>query len=286
MAKKIPPEPVVETLAIAVPPERAWEALTSPRVLADIVMGHVEMDSRPGHPFVWHWGVWEKAAPRARPREFTWRGRVLDAVPVSTLVLGGTGESTAVLTVKGEGGASLVTVVQADVPKPFHMEEYRYGWADFLLKLKTLLERRPGATSTYLRTLVRATPADILRAWLSATTMGKILPGKAKIQAKPGGRFEWTWKHGGAKDAGRFLEIEKGRRISFTWESTPQPTEVRLAAERTPYGTLVALEHHGVSPHFTHGAPGRHRQSYERMWAHLLERLRAYFFYGKKIHAR
>jgi uncharacterized protein YndB with AHSA1/START domain len=274
VAKKTAPEPIVEALAIAVPPEQAWEALTGSRLLGDIVMGHVEMDWRPGRPFTWHWGMWEKAAPRARPGEFTWKGTVLDAVPGSTLVLGGAGQSLAVLTVKGEGGASLVTVVQADAPKPFDLEEYRYGWADFLLKLKTLLERPPGAANTYLRTLVRATPAEILRAWLSPAAMSKILPGKVKLQAKTGGRFEWAWKHDGAMNSGRFLEIEKGRRISFTWEGTHAPSEVRLSAERTPYGALVALEHLGVAPARTHN---------ERRWAHLLERLRAYFFFGKKI---
>jgi uncharacterized protein YndB with AHSA1/START domain len=274
MAKKTPPEPIVEALAIAVPPERAWEALTGSRVLGDIVMGHVEMDWRPGRPFTWHWGVWEKAAPRPRPKECTWKGHVLDSVPGSTLVLGGAGQSLAVLTVKGEGGTSLVTVTQADVPKPFDLEDYRYAWADFLLKLKTLLERNPAAQSTYLRTLVRATPAEVLRAWLSPAAMSKILPGKVKLKAKPGARFEWTWKADGAKNSGRFLEIERGHRVSFTWEGSHAPSEVRLSAERTPYGALVALEHLGFAPARTHN---------ERRWAHLLERLRAYFFYGKTI---
>jgi uncharacterized protein YndB with AHSA1/START domain len=265
---------VVEALAIAVPPERAWEALTSARVLGDIMMGHVEMDSRPGRPFAWHWGVWEKAAPRARPGECAWKGTVLDAVPGSTLVLGGAGQSTAVLTMKGEGGAALVTVVQAAVPKPFDLEDCRYGWADFLLKLKTLLERRPGAESIYLRTLVRATPAEIVRAWLSATAMSKILPGNAKLAARKGGRFTWIWKSSGAKGTGTFLEIEKGQRVSFTWEETKPPAEVRLAAVRTPYGALVSLEDLG---------PAHGRSHRERRWAHLLERMRAYFYFGKKI---
>lgn len=277
MPKKAPPEPIVEALAVAVPPERAWESLTSPRVLGDIVMGHVEMDSRPGRPFVWHWGVWAKAAPaKVAQKEFSWRGQVLDAVPHSTLVLGGAGESVVTLTVKGEGGASLVTVVQGDVPKGAHLEDYRQGWADFLLKLKTLLERRPDAGSIYLRALLRATPAQVLQSWLSATAMSKLLPGKAKVQAKKGGRFEWVWKEpAGAKNSGRFIEIEKGHhRLAFTWDATDPPTEVRLAVEKTPYGALVALEHLGAKPW---------QRPLERRWAHLLERMRVYFHYGKKI---
>jgi len=83
--KKAPPEPLVEALAIAVPPEHAWAALTSSRVLGDIVMGHVEMDSRPGRPFAWHWGVWEKCAPRKSTH--AWRGTILDATTTTAVVI-------------------------------------------------------------------------------------------------------------------------------------------------------------------------------------------------------
>ena len=105
--------------------------------------------------------------------------------------------------------------------------------------------------------------------------MSKILPGKAKIQAKKGGRFEWAWKEpNGAKNLGQFIEIEKGHRLSFVLDATNPPTEVRLAAEKTPYGALVALEHLGARPS---------QRPLERRWAHLLERLRVYFHYGRKI---
>jgi uncharacterized protein YndB with AHSA1/START domain len=274
VAKKTP-EPVVESLAVAVPPARLWEALTSPRVLGDIVMGHVEMDPRPGRAFAWTWGVWAKAAP---PKgEHAWRGTVADAVPGSTLVLAG-GGSTAVLTVKGEGAASLVTVVHA--PPPGSREDYQYGWADFLLKLKTLLEQPEGAEVLYLRTLVRASPKGVLAAWLSAAAMSRILPGQAKLPPRAGGRFEWTWKQPkGLRHTGRFLEIEKPRRVAFTWEATQPPSEVRLTAVETPYGALVSLEHLGLAA----PALARARRDTRWMWAHLLERLRCYFYFGKKI---
>ena len=280
MAKKKLPEPVVESLAVAVPPERAWEALTSARVMGDIVMGHVEMDTRPGHSFVWDWGVWAKCAPGRA--DYAWRGTILDSVPGSTLVLSG-GPMTAVFTVKGARDSSLITVVQPSIPPRTKIEDFQHGWADFLLKLKTLLERPAHAENTYWRALVRAKPAEILRAWLSPTAVSKILPGKAKIQAKPGGRFEWRWKHPeGAVDSGTLLEIVKGHRVSATWESTKPPSEVRFAAEQTPYGALVSLEHMGVHHDLL---AGPERGSYGRMWSHLLERLRVYFFYGKKIRA-
>jgi len=276
----------VESLAIAVPAGRAWEALTSPRVLGDLLMGHVEMDTRPGRPFVWQWGVWARAAPRGRG-DFTWRGTVLDAVPGPTLILGGAG-LTVVFTAKGEGNSSLLTVVQGSAPPGAKLEDYRYGWADFLLRLKTLLEPPAQPDAIYLRTLVRATPAEIIRAWLSSRAMSQILPGNAKIRPQAGGRFEWQWKDAeGVKVSGAFLEIQKNHWVSFTWETTTPPSEVRLAADRAPYGTLVSLVHLSAAllrnSTSSGQAAGAGRRSYERMWAHLLERLRAYFYYDKKI---
>jgi len=276
-SKKKAAEPIVESLAIAVSPARAWEALTSPRVLGDVVMGHVEIDPRPGKPFVWQWNVWAKAAPgKVRESDFTWRGHVLDAVPGSTLVLGGAGESTAVLTVKGEGDSSLVTVVQAGVTRGHNLDEYRQGWADFLLKFKTLLERPPYNEEVFLRTLMKATPAQVIAAWLSATALGKLLPGKAKVQGRAGGQYEWQRKdRKGSKETGRFIEIAKHHRVSFTWGAGNRPREVRISAEKTPYGALVSLEQIGTS--------GGFHESDRRMWAHLLERMRVYFHYGRKI---
>ncbi len=286
MPKRLSSEPIVESLAVAVSPARAWEALTSPGFLGDIMMGHVELDPRPGRPFVWKWGVWAAAAPGKQSYE--WRGTVLDVVPGAMLILSG-GSTTAVLTVKGEGASSLITVVHVH-SSPAPREDYQYGWADFLLRVKTLLEPHPSGDALYLRTLMRATPAEVLRAWLSPAVMHKILPGKVTLKAKAGGRFEWLWKHqkgasfasrSGLRDArnsGAFLEITKGHRVAFTWEGGPRPSEVRLSAERTPYGAFVSLEHLRLPP-------GSSRRAIERMWAHLLERLRVYFYFGKKIRA-
>lgn len=254
------------------PPERAWDALTNPRLLGDVVMGHVEIDPRPGQPFAWQWDIWSKVAPGRHSA--TWKGAVLDAVPGSTLVLSG-GGTTAVLTVKGQGGSSLVTVSHVNNPAGGSIEDYRYGWADFLLKLKTLLEPPVIPDSIYVRTLIRGTSAAILRAWLSPAAMSKILPGKVTLKAKLGGRYEWRWKRpAGRVSTGTFLEIAQGKRVAFTWETEPRPSEVRFEAMTTPYGALVSLEHLG--------ARGNRRDT-ERMWAHLLERMRVYFYHGRKI---
>lgn len=276
--------PIVEQLAIAVPAQRLWQALTDPRFLGDILLGHVEMDWRPGRPFVWHWGEWEKAAPKKG--NFAWRGTVLDSVPGTTLVLGGPGSPVVTFTVKGEGSASLVTIIQAEGPKGTDIEAFRYGWADFLLKLKTRLEPPGLFDALYLRTLVRGTPGEILHCFLSGKTLGKLLPGKATVQARPQGRFAWEWKGTEARAAGGIIEFQKGHRIALAWEATAPPSEVRIEATKTPYGTLVSLEHLNLG----HGrvglaaaSPAQDREGYRRLWARLLERLRCYFFYRKKI---
>jgi uncharacterized protein YndB with AHSA1/START domain len=281
MKKKRKQEPIVEVLAISVPAERVWHALTTPSLLGDLIMGHVEMDWRPGRPFQWNWSVWAAAAPgRVQAGQFTWRGRILDSVPGSTLVLGGPGESTATLTLKGQAEASLVTVVQGETPG-VDLERYRHDWADFLLKLKTLLEQPPAEDAIFVRTLMRATPQQVIQAWTNARAMSALLPGRAEVQARKNGQYVWLRKSGMEK--GVFLEIVKGRRVAFTWEAgeaagrAGRISEVRVNAEQTPYGVLVSLEQSGAA------AVGRGLAVQRRAWAHLLERMRVFFHFGKKI---
>lgn len=277
MAKKKTrsPEPMIEALAISASPEAVWAALTSPRAIGDIVMGRVEMEAKPARPFHWPWSVWEASAP-VKGRS-SWRGLVLDVVPGSTLVLSGEGK-TVTITVKGERGSALVTLIQASIPPGGAREDFQYGWADFLFKLKTLLERAPVEDAIFIRSLIRAKPAEIVKAWLSPAAMSRIVPGNVKIEAKTGGRYEWKRKDGVI--SGAFLEIVKDRRVSFTWmgEGLSRPGEVRLSAEPTPYGAMVALEMRAADSL-------RHLEHHRRVWAHLLERLRVYFYYGKKIRA-
>lgn len=268
---------IVESLAVWVPAARVWTALTSPRELGLLLLGRVEMGAQPGAPFRWQWGVWEKIAPGARPGRYAWQGTVLDVVPGSTLLLGS--ESVVALTVKGQGGAALVTVVQALAPHQ-KREDYEYGWADFLLRLKTYLETENREREVLVRALVRATPRQIYRAWLDPKALAKILPGKARVKAKVGERFSWQHQLGKHVHTGVFLELQKNRRLTFTWEGVAgQPaSEVALEAQPAPYGTLVAVHHTGLL-----GLNRGQLFGQQMFWLRLLERLRCYFYFKGKI---
>ena len=264
---------VVESLAVLVRPERVWEALTSPRELGLLLLGRAEMRAEPGAPFRWQWGVWEKVAP-GRGR-YTWQGTVLDVVPGSTLVLGP--ETVVCFTVQGGADSTLLTITQAVVPGQ-KRDDFEYGWADFLLRLKTHLETERLEREVMARGLVRATPQQVYRAWLSPGALAKIIPGKAKVKAKIGGRFTWQHKRGKHQHTGVFLELKKNRRLEFTWESTTPPSEVSIEAQPTPYGALVAAHHTGLV------GMNRGQLFGQRMyWWRLLERLRCYFYFKGKI---
>ena len=271
-------EAIVESLAVLRPVERVWVALTSPRDLGLLLLGRVEMRAEPGAPFrIAEWGVWEKVAPR-RKGGYTWEGKVLDVVPGSTLVIGP--EPLVVFTVKGQGEATLVTVAQGAPRPPQKAEDYEYGWADFLLRLKTTLETEHSEREVLARALMRAKPAQIYRAWLSPKALAKILPGKARVHAKVGGRFSWQHKRSVHAHTGTLLELRKDRRVNFTWEATNPASEVAMEAQPMPYGTLVSVHHSGL----VRLNPGQ-LFSQRMYWWRLLERLRCYFYFKGKIRA-
>ena len=291
MAPKKRKAALVESLAIEAPPDRVWAALTSPRDLTQLVLGKIEMSATPGAGFSWEWAVWKTMARTGG--SFTWQGRVLDAVPGSTLVLGP--DPVVTLTVKGEGSSTLLTVVQGAPPK-LRGEDYEYGWADFLLKLKTLLETEPMQNELLVRALMRASSQQVYRAWLSPKTLAKIIPGKAQLsprpnQARVGGRFAWQHQLGKHVHRGTFLELKQNRTIAFSWESAeprPEsrrgvgtgqpPSEVRIGIHPAPFGTLVSVQHTAL----LRMNPGQ-LFAQRTYWNRLLERFRCYFYFKGKI---
>lgn len=276
--KKQKSKAVVESLAVQAPAERVWRAVTTGRDLGLLILGRADLAAKPGTAFRWHWGVWEKVAPGAGKGKYTWTGTVLDVVPGSTLVLGP--EPVVTLTVKGQSDSTLVTVVQGAPAVGMELEDSEHGWADFLLKLKTLLESENLEQEVWARALVRATPQQVYRTWLSDKAMKKVIPGKVTVEPKHGHRFSWQHNRALHSHRGTFLELEKNRRIGFTWESSHPASEVKLEAQPTPYGTLVSIHHSGLV------RLNRSQLFSQRMfWMRLLERLRCYFWFGGKIRA-
>jgi uncharacterized protein YndB with AHSA1/START domain len=187
-------------------------------------------------------------------------------------------EPLVVFTVKGQGEATLVTVVPGAPRPPEKVVDYEYGWADFLLRLKTNLEMERTQREVLARALVRAKPEQIYRGLLSAKALAKMLPGKAKVQAKVGGRFSWQHKRSVHAYTGTLLELRKGRRLGFAWEATNPASEVAIEAQPMPYGTLVSVHHTGL-PRLNPGQLFSQRM----YWWRLLERLRCYFYFKGKI---
>ncbi len=274
-----PKSPIVVRLAITAPVGLVWDTLTSPRELGLITLGPVKMSSTPGAPFRWRWGVYEKAAPgkQGAKGSFQWEGTVLDSVPGSTLVLGPYPLVT--ITVKGEGGATLVTVTQPRGDAS-DVEDYEEGWADFLIKLKTMLETRHWNTETLARAIVPATPRKVLASMLDDKALRLILPGKAKTSAKVGRQFSWHLSRAAKPLTGTFLEIKKERRVVLQWDETRPASEVAIEAQPVAYGSLVSIHHTGLR------RLGRKELFWQRMfWTRLLERLRCYHHFGGKIKA-
>jgi len=267
-------EPVVESLAILRPVERVWAALTSPRDLGTLLLGRVQMGAEPGAVMLWEWGVWEQAAPKGKG-SYTWKGKVLDVVPGSTLVLGTDPVTT--ITVKGQRDAALLTVTQS-VPPGEKREDYEHGWADFLLRLKTHVETEGFYREVLARALVRAKPDQVYKAFLDPRALAKILPGKAKLKAKAGERFTWQQKKDRKGKTGVLLDLQKNRRITFTWEATQPTTQVALEAQAMPYGTLVSAHQTGLQ-----GMTRVELYAQRLYWIRFLERLRCYFFFKGKI---
>jgi len=272
-----PAAPIVEQLAISAPVARVWAALTSSRDLGLITLGHVKMGSAPGSAFRWRWGEYEKLAPGRKAGLFVWEGKVLDSVPGSVLVLGP--RPLAVLTVKGEAGSALVTVVQP-AAEGIDSEDYEEGWADFLLKLKTFLETLHWDRETLARALVGATPRKALATFLDENAMKRLLPGKVKIPAKAGKAFQWHAQGEQKPFTGTLFELQRDRRMVFQWEATTPASAVAIEAQPTPFGTLVSIHHTGL------WRLGRSQIFRQRMfWVRLLERVRCYHHFGGRIKA-
>jgi uncharacterized protein YndB with AHSA1/START domain len=108
-------------------------------------------------------------------------------------------------------------------------------------------------TDLTLTRTVKATPAEVYDVWIDPKSPGGPWFGSTRLifEAKIDGLFYQGFVHDGRDQAhyGRFVALERGRRIEHTWVSEATrgiETTVTLTFEETPKGTLVTLKHTGV----------------------------------------
>ncbi len=94
---------------------------------------------------------------------------------------------------------------------------------------------------------VRASPAELYRAFTHATALRDWLAEAAASQPRPGGHLFLQWATGYAAH-GQYLVTEPGQTISFTWQGTgePAPTRVQVTLAPKQAGTQVTLVHSGL----------------------------------------
>ncbi len=99
-------------------------------------------------------------------------------------------------------------------------------------------------------TFSRSLPASLPAAYFALTTptgLRNWLCDECQADPQIGGRIFLWWKSG-YYASGVFTELERDRRVSFSWfgREEPGPTEVRISLESAPQGVQLTLEHLGV----------------------------------------
>jgi uncharacterized protein YndB with AHSA1/START domain len=109
-----------------------------------------------------------------------------------------------------------------------------------------------------------AAPERVFDAWLDPKLAGRFLFAtpdgqmvRADIDARAGGRFNFTDRraeHGDVEHLGEYLEIDRPRRLVFTFavpQYDPTPTTVAIDIRPAGEGSELTLTHTGVLPDWT-----------------------------------
>jgi uncharacterized protein YndB with AHSA1/START domain len=128
--------------------------------------------------------------------------------------------------------------------------------------------------------VVRAAPAAVYAALTSADQLQRWFMSRAETDPRPGGAFHFAWNFADAAQngtqAGKFVEAEPGRVVSYTWQARPSPaplTLVTFTLSPEGDGTRVRLAHTG----FGEGPAGQAAlNQHAGPWDFYLANLRAY----------
>jgi uncharacterized protein YndB with AHSA1/START domain len=112
---------------------------------------------------------------------------------------------------------------------------------------------------------IAAEPANVFNALTNPAQMDRWISQKAKIDLKPGGEIDYGWGGGPLK----ILEIDPGKKLSYSWQMSDQPETVTTwELDESRGGTRVTIVQSGF-------APDRSSEDYYIGWHKFVYRLKA-----------
>ena len=136
----------------------------------------------------------------------------------------------------------------------------------------------PGAPGLRLVRTLAAAPEDVFDAWTNPASIrvwmcpGSIQEAVAELDVRVGGRFRIVMREPGREvvHTGEYLEVDRPRRLAFTWVSAgtrDQVTRVAITLRRIAQRrTELVLEHEALPDEEARG-------SHERGWAQIAAKL-------------
>jgi uncharacterized protein YndB with AHSA1/START domain len=121
--------------------------------------------------------------------------------------------------------------------------------------------------------LVGRAPADAFQYWVDPSRLCLWWPPEAKVDLRVDGEYEFAWPRLGQTLKGRWIRIDPGAALEFswTWEHEPEVTKrVAVTFRPTGSGTEVEVEH---GPYSADRRDVELRQEHLDGWTYFLGRL-------------
>jgi uncharacterized protein YndB with AHSA1/START domain len=162
------------------------------------------------------------------------------------------GPSTVEITLAPEGEETIVSVSHRGVPSsgPANMTALSCFWAVSLANLAAHSEGRqtmppfdfsvPAQGDALLRTVIDVPADEVFASLLDPAQVDRWAGGKATIEPRVGGRYDFGWDHG----PDRIVELEPDKVLAYTWRNPNGDGEtlvkwVLRSSRGSTYATLV-----------------------------------------------